>query len=163
MRKQKEKNTFLEARFFWSNLLTPKEYSLKCKTSETKKSPAIEKECSFSTEKISSKDLSSISGVSKAILDHLNELHSKFGDEFYQFAKPCKNPYYRQGESWSELFGNKYRKHLQEVCQIHEVAKKFRRSPDPFEGKPFSCCSFKVNDVNLTLYRKNPNWDGPLK
>jgi hypothetical protein len=162
MRKTKEEKASLEAQFFWSNLLTPKEYSLKCKDQETNKRP-IEKECSFSTEKISLKDLSSISGVSKAILDHLNELHSKFGDEFYQFAKPCKNPYYRQGESWSELFGNKYREHLQDVCQIHEVTKKFRGSPDPFEGKAFACCPFKVNGVNLTLYRKNPNWNRSLK
>ena len=158
MRKKKEEKASLEARFFWSHLLTPKEYSLKCKDQETKKS-SIEKEHHFSIETITSKDLSSISGVSKAILDHLNELHSKFGDEFYQFAKPCKNQYYRQGESWSELFGNKYRKHLQEVCQIHEVTKKFRGGSDPFEGKPFTCCPFKVNNITLTLYRKNPNWE----
>ena len=92
----------------------------------------------------------------KNLLKRIISWHSKSGDGFYKFLSPCKHPWYRNGDSWTEemnLSDTTIRKYFKQICTAYSSKKAFLKMNDPFQGKIFSSYFDRLR--KLTFYFKN--------
>jgi hypothetical protein len=106
-------------------------------------------------------DLKDISEQAHKILDYLNAQTVKHGGDFYMFTKPCKNAFYRAGESFKEKFGftRESRKSLEEICEFYESKATLKKGEASFLGKPFLRYLSRLGGSDISFYRKNPLYE----
>ena len=135
-------------------ILSPREYALQ-KRKSFRKVEELPEEIFSPVVRV---DLKDISEQAHKILDYLNAQTVKHGGDFYMFTKPCKNAFYRTGESFKEKFGftRASRKSLEEVCEFYESKAALKKGKDCFLGKPFLRYLSRLGGSDISFYRKNP-------
>jgi hypothetical protein len=77
-------------------------------------------------------------------------------DSFYKFLSPCKNEFYKDGDSWCEEIGiseKEFRNAFDNIGLRHASKNQFETSTDKFQGKFYASYNDKIK--GLTFYFRN--------
>ena len=77
-------------------------------------------------------------------------------DSFYKFLSPCKNEFYKEGDSWCEEIGiseKEFRNAFDNIGLRHASKNQFETSTDKFQGKFYASYNDKIK--GLTFYFRN--------